>query len=260
MNKLLYVKLFLFACTICTSIYGQEVPSENSQITEQSLIATAIRQLQLKLLKEPSDLDIALHKVLPNNLEETIVVIPETVNEADDYYELNTHIFIVDNKTGQITNSYFESSKTNGWTSDAIFIDDIVIDTTAYKLTPSKNAFGIIVRWRSGSRPNPYRQERISLYTKERDSLKKVLDMYPIFEATGEANINACYAKFNKTARELYESTCVTNGYYDILVDENISEEIYQEDENGECNPKEKVISTQKTVLEFSNGTYKKKY
>ncbi len=242
----------------CVSSRSQDNPIDTIETEKASLVDNVIRQLHLDILKEPIDLDIALYKVSPNNSEETIVVIPETVNEEDDFYEFNTNIFIVDNSTGQVTHQYFESSKTNGWTSDAIFIDEIAIDTTAYKLTHSKNAFGVIVKWRSMSQPNPYRQESISLFTKEKDSLKKVLDLYTIYESTGEVNVNACYAKFNKRVNKISVSNSTTVGYFDILVDQTICEEVFQEDENGECNPKERIISTEKKMLKFDNGAYSK--
>lgn len=250
MNKLLFGTFFLFVA--CFSIQAQDTNATNR-------VENTIEQLHLDVLEETIDLEDALYKVFPDNLEETVVVIPEMVNEEDDVYELNSHIFIIDNKTGQVTHNYFESSKTNGWTSDAIFIDNIAIDTTAYKLTPTKNALGIIVTWRSMSRPNPYRQESLSLYTKEKDSLKKVLDLYTIFESSGEVNVNVCHAKFNKTVRKIHVTNLLSNNYFKLLVNEITSEEVFLKDENGECKPKEKIISRNKEVLKFDNDAYSKK-
>ena len=48
-------------------------------------------------------------------------------------------------------------------------------------------------------------------------------------------------------------STNKTNGYYDILVKNNITYTESFEDENGDCNANEKV-TIQKTILQF-NGT-----
>ena len=102
MNKLLSGTFFLFVA--CFSIQAQDTNATNR-------VENTIEQLHLDVLEETIDLEDALYKVFPDNLEETVVVIPEMVNEEDDVYELNSHIFIIDNKTGQVTHNYSKVQK-----------------------------------------------------------------------------------------------------------------------------------------------------
>ncbi len=252
--KNLYILILLAFISCAVKISDKKVATPFSQ---EALISEALKELNL----DTSKTDFVVSKIAPNQLEETIIVIPEVINEVDDVYELNTNILIANNKTGKITHNYFESSKTNGWHSDAIFIDAIAIDTINYKLNASKNAFGVIVKFRSNSQPNPYNEESISLFTKEKGSLKKILDTHTIYESSGivNVNMNTCYADFKIAENKLSVGNSKTNGFYDILVKATNIQRTFHEDENEECNPVEKVISTEEITLKFNGKEYERK-
>ncbi|MDH7447578.1 hypothetical protein [Aquimarina sp. 2201CG14-23] len=246
----------LMLCIVTSCVVKKTGKKSTTTFSQETLVSSALKVLNI----DASRTDFVFSKITPNNLEETIIVIPEVVNEEDEVYELNTNIVIANNKTGKITHHYFESSKTNGWYSDAIFIESIEIDTTNYKLNRSKNAFGVIVKKRSMSQPNPYNEEIISLFTKEKGGIKKILDSYIIYEDSGivNVNMNACYADFKIVANKLSVGDTKTNGYFDILVHKTITQRNFRDDENGECNPKEKIIATEETLLRFNKKEYKR--
>lgn len=223
--------------------------------SQDSLVQRALKELNLN----ESNTDYIVSKVFPSNNTETIIVIPEVVKEEEWSSELNTNIIVANNTTGKITHKYFESSKTNGWVSDAIFIEDISIDTISYQLNTSKKAFGVLVKFRNMSQPNPYNQETISLFTKEKGSLKKVLDTDTIYENIGEVNVNTCFADFKIMKNRLSIGNTKTNGYFDIVVNKTMIQRSFSEDENGECNPTEKVIATEEKVLKFNEKEYVEK-
>lgn len=253
-KKIKIVYLFImFTVSSCAQKKVQE--KAGIALSQEELVNRAIETFDL----DTSKVGFVVSKVSPSNSKETIIVIEEISKEEEWSSESNSHIAIVDNTTGKITHKYFESSRTNGWDSDAIFMDNISIDTLNFKLDSSKSAFGVKVLFRSNSKPNPYYYETLSLFTKERDSLKKILDFYPIYESSGEVNVNSCYAHYDKTAKVLSMSDAKTNGYNDILVKHTISNLIYQEDENGDCNPEEKIISIEKKILAFNEEVYKEK-
>lgn len=139
---------------------------------KESLINNVIEQLRLVRTKIKNDLVVS--KVQPHNPNETIMVIPEIVDEGEHYFELNSHILIVDSATGKILHKYFESYKTNGWESDAIQLREIAIDTAPYKLTETNRAFGVKVRYVGSSQVNPYEKETISLFVMTNYSLKLI--------------------------------------------------------------------------------------
>lgn len=216
-------------------------------------IEEVILQLNLNCLKINTDLIVS--KVMPNNPDETILVIPEIVDEGEHYFELNSHILIIDSKTGTIKNRYFESSQTNGWISDAIQLKEIKIDTAPYMVTDDVRAFGIRVYYYGSSRANPYTNETLSLYTKKRKSLKKILNNYQVMHYGGEWDTD-CVGEFQKQEKVLILTENKTDRYYDILVKTKVTETKNFEDENGDCDAKEE-ISRVKTLLTFDETEYK---
>ena len=89
------------------------------------------------------------------------------------YYGYREWSFKIFNKL-KITNKYFESSKTNGWESNAILLSEITIDTTSYIIAENKIAFGIKVLHHGMSRPNPYSNKTISLFLKSEDTCNQL--------------------------------------------------------------------------------------
>lgn len=194
------------------------------------------------------------------NINEVVVVIGERENETlSDNYALTSHIVIINSVTGKIKNYFSEESSENGWVSNAIFIDTVSIASTLYELNETKKAFGVIVSFKSSSQPNPYAEENLSLFVKDKDSFAKVLDTYTIYESSGEVNVsvNACYANFSITKKELLKINTKTNGYYDIVVNGIRTERTFSIDKTGECNPVEKEVEKTEKVLKFNGNVYK---
>lgn len=243
---ILCIVLFFSSCSI-------KKTEKATSISNEVLIQSALKKLNLKE-KNTSFVSAITN---PNNKNETIIVIPEVVNETEEESELNSNILITNNQTGKITHQYFESAKTNSWISNAIFIYEIVIDTTQYKLSETKNAFGIIVKFRSQSQPNPYYSEYLSLFVKDKESIKKILDFYPVYEYSGQVNINSCYSELEKSKSQLIINKSKTNDFFDITVKTSQSKIMHQEDENGDCEPIEIEISSSNTILKFDGKTFK---
>ncbi|MFY7671039.1 hypothetical protein ACOSP6_08095 [Tenacibaculum sp. MEBiC06402] len=228
----------------------------SSEFSKEELIKIALDKVNV----ESSNTEFISAQVFPGNKNETLIVIPEVVNKEEDMYELNSHIFIINNKTGVISHKFFEPSKESGWVSDAIYIADIKIDTTTYKLSSTHKAFGIIIQYVGSSQPNPYSRKDISLFTKHNAALKKVLDSYTLQEESGVVNVssNACYSNINKTVNKLIVTDSVTNGFYDLSVKNVISKLESFRDKNDDCEVKEEVISIKSQVLKFNGNIYKR--
>ncbi|MFD2562909.1 PA3715 family protein [Aquimarina rubra] len=219
--------------------------------TEFNLIDAVVRQLKIN----PDKIEFVAHKKLPNIEKESIVVIAETATEEDDYFRFNSHVLVVESATGQILNTFFESYETNGWQSDALFIDTIAIDTAPYNVTETDRAFGIRIYSRTLSQPNPYSLESISLFVKSENTLRNILKNYEVKVYGGEWD-TICYGEFTDVKKTLIISKEKSNDYFDIVVKSNITETKNDEDENGECISKEKR-TTSKTVLKFNGKEYK---
>ena len=196
-------------------------------------------------------------KILPNRPHEAIVVIPEIVegSEEEHYFSLNTHIAYVNIENKQVLFHYFESAETNGWTSDAIMLTEIVIDTAPYTITENERAFGVKTHFVGSSRVNPYENESLSLFIIANNNLQKVLHNFEIIDNGGEWDGN-CHGEFITEKRTLIISEEKNNGYFDILVKHKITNNIAFEDENGDCKSKD-TITTKTSVLKFDGKSYK---
>lgn len=258
-QKMKYLIIMLtLTLTSCILKTKKEVKTtEKAIITtpkiEFNLIDVVLKNLNIK--KENCKIDLIALKKDPNNFEETIIVIPEIVDEGDHYFELNSYILIVNSVTGKVIHKYFESSKTNNWVSDAVRLTKITIDTSPYNVTDNNRAFGIRVFYYGMSRANPYNHETISLYITKDNSLKKILNNYNITEYNGHWDTN-CVGEFIDEKKVLIISKNKSNEYFDILVKNKITETTNYEDKNGDCDSTEK-ITAEKTLLKFNGKEYK---
>lgn len=249
----------LIVFSVCACAQNQNEKKEPKQVVgeivhDYKLINDIVTALKLEWTQ--IEIEYLLVAELSQETSETLVIIPEIVEEEGDLLRLNTYMVLVNARTGTITHTLFESTEENGWQSDAIAIDAIEIDPLVYRVNEPDKAFGIVIKYRNHSQPNPYQEEVISLYTKEKNKLKKILDRYPIYESTGIVNGTKCYAEFTKTSNKLSFDTLKTNGYYNILVENRTSQELFQEDKNGFCNPTETLLSNQSKVLTYNGNVY----
>lgn len=164
--------------------------------TQDSLLLNKVLK-QLKIQKKEVNLELASDKILPYSKDKTLIVIPKyTVNEKDEYnnyyFELDAYIIIADNLTGKILYKFYEP---NAWTSDAVVLTSIEIDTGLYNLNKNTRAFGIRVNYTGSSRPNPFSHTDLSLYIVEKNTIKQVLKNFVISEFHGEWDTN-CAGEF----------------------------------------------------------------
>lgn len=188
-----------------------------SQVQDTLLLAKVLKEL--KLNANEIHMELVSDKILPFSTDKTFFVISEyKTKEKDDYenyfYEFNAYLIIVDNVNGKILNSYFEP---NAWTSDAINIIGINIDTGLYNLNEKTRAIGIRVNYSGSSRPNPYNQTDLSLFIPENNKLKKVLESFPISEFYGEWDTN-CSGEFTETNSHIDIDKTKNNNFYNLII------------------------------------------
>lgn len=221
---------------------------------KELIISNAISQLNL----DPENLkeELISSQFLKHN-NETIIVLPEIVEEAEEFFTLNTHIVIYKNDTNQITHTYFESYKTNTWVSDAIRLDQLAIDAVPYPIDKSTKAFGVRVHYFGSSRVNPYYHQTLSLFVKNEQSLKKILSNFSLEENTGEWN-GSCEGEFNNQKNTLSISEKMTNGYFDFEVKQTLTHTTNFVSDIGDCDEKT-TEKTEQYTLKFNGSIYQKK-
>jgi len=227
--------------------------TEKSHQSEFNLLNTVLDKLNLS--KKQCKTDLITSRENPMNENETIMVIPEIVEDEEYYFELDGHILIVNTNTGEIKQQYFESSATNEWLSDGVVLKEIKIDTAPYFIDENTRAFGIRVYYEGDSRSNPFNNETISLFVKSGDNLKKVLKNFGVMEYGGE-RVTDCLGEFLLKKKTLIMTSEKTNNYFDINVKITITEIKNFINENDDCDTIEEVQKDNK-VLKFQGEEYK---
>ena len=225
----------------------------NDTIDNDALVLYVLKEMDLAPLSVKTDLVVS--KANPETSNEVVVVIPEIVDEGEGYFELNSHIVIADDRSGKVTHQFFETNQTNGWSSDAIQLREINLDTAPYRVTDDIRAFGIRVRHVGMSRVSQYQSETLSLFIKSGDKLEKILDKYPVKTLNGEWD-GECSGEFTETDSILIVSEQQSNGFNNIIlktrgktITDNVSDD-------GECNSNEKT-ETKTSVLKYNGKEYK---
>ncbi|WP_258097355.1 hypothetical protein [Marinoscillum pacificum] len=237
--------------------YDGKIEKGDSQVLSEvfqnyTLILSALDELNLDMLQVKSDLMV--YSAKPENMDQYILVIPEIVEEATEYFTLNSHVVIVDEISGKILQRFSESHEYNGWVSDAIGLTSIDIDTAPYMVTPGHRAFGVRVSFHGMSRVNPYDKESISLFVNFGDHLKRLLNAYTAVESRGEWD-GSCEGVFTASKKVFIMSENQTDGLFDITVKNKINVSKSIEDENGECNA-EDTNFTETSVLKYNGQEY----
>lgn len=202
---------------------------------------------RLGLSKPPAYVD---SKVWPGNPERTIVIYASLHKNADGSEDdanaeqemYNLDVFIIKNSSGEILQRY---SQENAFTSDAMHLDGISLDTANYALKPGERAFGIRASYShmgcAGSET-----ESLSLFEPSDQGLKPVLS-----DLDMEINSSMCQScEYSNTKRTIALADTSSNGYRDLILSEKRADVA-----EGECNKKE-VRSSRKYILHFDGAKY----
>lgn len=197
-------KCFLVALLFCFQF-------SFSQNTD--LLKSVLKQLKIK--ESEINQELFTQKVLPYDKGKSVFVIAKYASEVSvDYFVLDAYILVIDNATGKIINKFIEP---NAWTSDAVMLSSITIDTGLYILNKTTRAFGVRVDYTGSSRPNPYSESELSLYITDKNSLKQVLKNYTISRSNGEWDTN-CAGEFEDNISTIDIDKIMTNNFYNIIV------------------------------------------
>ncbi|MEE1943637.1 hypothetical protein VRU48_00870 [Pedobacter sp. KR3-3] len=237
-------------CIACL-IIALSLLAGNSSYGQSALVAKVLAQLQIE--SNQCNEELIAEKPLPYHKELSVVVIPKYNEKEEEFFSLDSYILVVNNQSGKIISKYFEEGTTNGWTSDAVRLESIFIDTAPYKVKAGVNAFAIKLAFRGSSNPNPYSSELISIFEPRGAKIKCLLKNFDSETSTGEWDMH-CAGEFNEEVKTLSFSKTVSQGYYNIIVKNKIRH-IVSTKVNDDC--KKKITSKTTTkILRFKNGMY----
>ncbi|KAA1244027.1 hypothetical protein [Aquimarina sp. RZ0] len=272
MNRLNLVLVSCFLFIACNS--SQKKQEENKDVTKDQeekseaatkqvereafiptdFIVSILSQLQIKPVEVYQEL--LVQKKMPYDSNSTIVVIPKIAKlDADGTsFSLDSYILVVDSETAVIQQQFYESNATNGWSSDAVRLAEISIDTAKYMVTKDLRAFGVKLLFIGASKVNPYNYNSLSLFVPEKNGLRKILNAYETASFSGEWDTR-CEGEFISVDKKLIIQDEQSYGYFDILVKAGMTTTIATEKSVDNCEEK-KTDSNYEEILQYKNGSY----
>lgn len=176
---------------------------------------------------------------------------PTQSNEPDGMGMYDLKLAVVSNVDGKPLARY---AKASVFSSDAVRFDGLSIDTARYKLTSDLRAFGVRAGFTGSSRANPFGESQLSLYVREGNTLRPVLEQLVIESASGEWDTN-CAGEFSNIKRTLDIAKTSSHGFADLIV-KSVTTGSQDSVKNGECESKDTVGKTVLTTLRYDGQRY----
>jgi len=126
-------------------------------------------------------------------------------------YDLDLAVLSVDQASPVAT-----YHKAGAFASDAIELDELTLDTARYALTPELRAFGVRTHSRNFSSANPYAQTLLSLYVREGNRLRPVLEN--LYVDVSGAEWDGCAGDSFQNSRTVEIAKTRSHGYADLIV------------------------------------------
>lgn len=144
--------------------------------------------------------------------------------------------------------------KASAFESDAIEFEDLQLDTARYQLTPDLRAFGVRATFNGSSRVNPVNEKLLSLYVREGDTLRPVLDKLITYEYGGEWD-GTCAGELYQHTRTLEIGKTSSHGYADLIVKTVTTSEVGK-GEGDACESSSTTAKPVLTTLRYDGSTY----
>jgi len=190
-----------------------------------------------------------LFEKIPNsNL--AVVMLPYGTSSNEYDFVLSLVLAVVDVKEKSIVQSYFHKDIAQ---SDAIYISDIILDTKTFKDISKHTTFAVTIEHLGSSRPNPYANYYLYMYSLKDGKLSLILDTFEVMESSGENNTVGTGYEIRKT---LTYKTHKTSKEYDTLIFDSLSKRVdfdYSDDKSEEITS---AIVRRQVLLYYMDGKY----
>lgn len=190
-------------------------------------------------------------KVWPADESKTIVVLPFPHETGeDDTYDLD--VLLINSESGELIANRWQADVL---ISDAIRLDSFDIDTARYQLNPQTLAFGIRFNYVGSSQANPFNIQYLNLYVEQGKKLRQVITQLPMNQSSGEWDTN-CDGEFETHDRKIILGNNTTNDYVDLIISEKSQNQIYKENDKGECAEQIINLPNKRTFLHYNGVEY----
>lgn len=138
---------------------------------------------------------------------------------SDDAGVFDLDLAIIDSSNWKTLATY---TKPGAYNSDAIALDNLVIDTARYRLASDVRAFGLRSKFLHSSHAIPYEKTDLALFVREGNKLRPVLEGLVVYKDNGEW-MDDCVGESTKVRRTVEMASTSHNGFADLIVTSNAS-------------------------------------
>ena len=168
-------------------------------------------------------------------------------NEAD-FYDLT--VLLLKNTSDQVVARLVQK---RAFSSDAIQLTGIAIDSAPYKLAPGQRAFGVRARFANNSSFNSWEHEQLNLYLAQGTELRQILGSLLTAQKLYE-KVDECQEALTDRSRHLIVAPHSTLGKADLILKEKVLID-KSSIQKGQCVSKKSVVS-KSTTLRFDGQNY----
>lgn len=192
-------------------------------------------------------------KVLPQQQDQALIVYQQgelDINEDSEHaqsYQL--HLLTADIQQQKLLDHYIDP---NSYTSDAMMLQDIRIDTAAYQLHPKLRAIGLRINFANSSSVNPYSYNILNLY--DLKNHRKILNNLRVGLDQGE-NDGRCNADNHSRSSVLIVLNTQHQGMFDLRVNSKEQNESYRW-VNDDCKQTGHIENKRSHVLIYNGQRY----
>lgn len=239
-NVLIFICLVFFSSTVfaeCNETLIDKIKLDLSEKREQIDDLTVCKQWQGK-----DGLDIF---VLTFESGDSI--------EKNGYAYYDVYILVYNTLEKKIENFLYQKKL---WKSDAVTLEELKIDTAAtYKLTNNTTAFGVRAVFSGSSKLNPHTDEQLSLYIRDKNSLKKVLSDLSISSEDGKWD-GVCEGRFYTSQLTVHVDKSTTGEFSDIRIRKK-SQESNHVNNVKECDEVDEKPIIESYIMKYDGVSYK---
>nr|WP_090282177.1 hypothetical protein [Pseudomonas granadensis] len=128
------------------------------------------------------------------------------------FYDLDLSI-AQDVQAGPIATFHQDSA----FESNGVALHELTLDTARYSVAPDIRAFGVRSRFTNSSRLNPLDETQLTLYVREGETLRPVLQQLLVYQYGGEWDGN-CEGERSEITRTVEIAKTSSHGYADLIV------------------------------------------
>ena len=241
------VKFYLLALFVLSFVLNDW--SQNEISTDMKSV---IQLLNINLAQV--DTELSIERPMRYIPEMMAFAIMEKENQLDsseyEHFSYRCHVVLYNASDKAITQTYVIE---NLW-SDAVRLSSLNFDFAPYLVKENMRAFGLRINYVGSSRPNPYGEEKITLFVIEKDKLVPILKDFTSYLYIGEWDTN-CSGEFNEKRALFTIQTTQSMGFNTILVNYKHIKTVNTPAGNGDCNSKE-TLTKSSEVLAVKKGLY----